>query len=48
MRHLAQGIGYAGKEKNMNNFALVVYFTMKILMVMIGSTMLLNLKKIVS
>jgi len=36
MRHLAPGIGHAGMEQPQNSFALVAYFIMKILMLVIG------------
>ena len=48
MRHLAPDIGHAGMEPPQNNFALVVYFIMKILMLVIGLKMLPVVKNIVS
>ena len=48
MRHLAPGIGHAGMEQPQNNFALVAYFIMKILMLVIGLKMLPGVKNIVS
>ena len=48
MRHLAPGIGHAGMEQPQNNFALVVYFIMKILMLVIGLKMMPVVKNIVS
>jgi len=46
MRHLAPDIGHAGMEQPQNNFALVVYFIMKILMLVIGHKMSLGVKNI--
>ena len=48
MRHLAPDIGHAGMEQPQNNFALVAYFIMKILMLVIGPKTLLDVKNIVS
>merc|ERR1719511_57249 len=46
MRRLAQDIGHVGMERPQNNFALVVYFIMKILMLVIGLKMLPVVKNI--
>jgi hypothetical protein len=45
-KHLAQGIGLAGTEPRQNSFALVVFYTTKKLMPVIGHKMLLGAKNI--
>ena len=47
-KHLAQDIGLAGTEPLQNNFASVVFYTMKTPMPVIGHKTLLDVKSIVS
>jgi len=45
-KHLAQGTGLAGTEPRQNSFTLVVFYTTKTLMPVIGHKMLLGAKNI--
>jgi len=47
-KHRAQDTGLAGMEPPQNSFALVVFYTMKTLMPVIGHKMLQDVKNIVS
>jgi len=47
MKHLAHGIGRVGMELQQNNYALVVYFTMKMHTVATGQKMSMDARNIV-